>query len=139
MSNIEASPVPVKIGDHEFLMKPLTNKNSGEINNFIKMNILSLASDFCTSARDQRIVDATMSAAMEKASNVDWMTQPERMDKIENLLHIFWISVRDSVGDMSKDKFCSLVMSKDTPENLNRLMEALTLVNPILRSKSKEE
>ena len=138
MSNITAAPAPFKLGDQDFLMSPLTDRDIQEVNNFIKQDILTAAREGCKNETNIIIVQAMMKAAMEQASKVDWIMDSTLLQTIDRLTYLIWIGTRNNNPKMTRVSFAKLFM-EDWEKNIDICMEALQNVNPSLLRKKMEQ
>lgn len=135
MTNPQAAPAPFSFGGQDFHMAPLTDKDRGELNHFIKMQIIKVARDSCQGETNPLIINGLMKAAMSEVSSIDWMVQPELLEAPSNILYLFWIGVR-ATANCSKEDFNNLVLS-NWEEAFGACMDAMRLVNPTLLSKKQ--
>lgn len=138
MGNIAAAPVGIILSGQEFIMSPLRDKDVQEINNFIKQDILNTARTFCKTEPDDRIVQATMKAAMEQASKVDWLLNFDLLQTIERVAFLFWVCVKNSAPNPTRVDFTK-IMIEDWEKNFDICMDALKLVNPTLMKQKKDQ
>jgi len=138
MSNISAAPVAFKMNDVEYLMSPLTDRDIDELNNFIKQGILSAAKEFCENTRSQDIINATMKAAMDKVSSIDWLTNPDLLETAENVTYLLWMGARNNNPKPTRGEFKKAVLL-DWSTNFDLCMEILQLVNPFLLKKKESQ
>jgi len=129
--NISAAPVLFKLGEQEFLMSPLTDRDIQELNNFIKQNILAAAREFCKSENNINMINAVMKAAMEQVSKVDWILNSDLLESVERIAYLLWLGVRNNPPKPSRSDFMQTLM-QDWNENFKICMDTLQLINPFL-------
>lgn len=133
MSNPQAAPVHLVLSGQEFLMSPFTDRDIGELNNFIRMQILASARDsMMTPGTPAVIVEATMKAAVAETLKIDWVTDPDLLSNSERIIYLFWMGIRNHPPRPSKTDFSSLLL-QDWEKNFPACMDALQAVNPTLR------
>jgi len=130
MPNEQASPAPLMISGKQFSMHPFTDKDIGEINNFLKAQIITTASDSALPGMPQMVVDSIMKAAMELTTKIDWLANPGQVETIPAMLYMFWVSIRRG-STITRQEFGDL-MILEWDANFKRGMETLKLVNPTL-------
>lgn len=134
--NPSGAPTPLNLNGVDYLMSPLTDEDTDELNNFLKQRVLTTARSFCEGEKNKDIIDATMKAAMDKAVNVDWMSNPELLENVPGMVYLLWIGVRKNDPKPSRAEF-KKALEQDWEVNLDRAMDALKLVNPFLSRQSR--
>lgn len=138
MSNIAASSMEIELSGNVFTMSPLRDKEIQEVNLFIKKDILNTAREFCKTESDERIVQATMKAAMEQASKIDWILNFGLLQTIDRVAYLFWVCIKNNPPQPSRDVFTAILLS-DWEINFDKCMDALKLVNPTLMKQKKDQ
>ena len=138
MTNPSGAPVSVTISETEFFMSPLTSKDIGELNNYIKQELLSSAKESCKDESNQMIVDAMMRAAMGQIRSVDWISDFKLLQSADKLSYLLWLGVRKNDPKPTREAF-TILMLQTWEENFEKGMAALQLVNPFLQKKEEEE
>lgn len=131
MSNVSGAPAPFKVNDVSFSMSPLTDQDTQELNNFLKQRVLQTAREFCRGETDKNIIDATMKAAMDKAVDIDWMSDPGLLESLDPCVYLFWLGCRNNEPKKTREEF-KREMMQDWESNFDEAMGALRLVNPFL-------
>ena len=131
MSNPAGAPTSITLGDAEFLMAPLTDRDIQELNNFIKQDILKNAKDSCRSETNIILVEATMKAALAQVSKVDWILNSDLLQSIDRIAYLLWMGVRSNPPKPTREMFTEVLL-QDWAEYFDICMEAMQLVNPFL-------
>jgi len=129
VSNPQASPVSVDINGNDYRMSPLTDRNIGEINNYIRSNLIKAARESLTDDTPQNLVDTTLRVAMKEAQKLDWMRDAELIQSPEVLLYVFWLSFQKE-SPCTKDELATDLFTD--MDALDRCMDSFMLIQPLM-------
>lgn len=129
MSNPSASPAPVTINGKTYRMSPLTDRDIGEINNYIRSKYIKVARDSIEENTPPHLIDATIRTAMQEAQKLDWMRDPKLLNAPDVLIYMFWLSLKTETG-VTQDEF-----AKDVFEDIDCLdtcLDTFMLIQPLM-------
>lgn len=134
MANLSAAPAPFTINGTQYYMSPLTGKDREELNNFIRVGIMQTARAFLVGEKDQKVIDATMRAALDKASRVDWMTDDSNLNSFPVISYLLWLGVKANDASVTREAWEEALL-KEFDVNVDAAMLAFQLANPFAGTK----
>lgn len=105
MPNITGASGEVTIGEHVYTMSPITDRDIGDLNIWLRAKMIAAARESIPSGANQRVEDNTMSVAMRVASKMDWLNDPSTLTMPENLLRLIWQLMRKRQPDLTSEVF----------------------------------
>jgi len=130
MSNPQASPALVSINGNEYLVSPLTDRNIGEINNYIRSQAIKTARESFDPNDPPEVKELTLRIAIQEAAKVDWTETPGIITNPDYMMYVFWTALRKNHPELTRETFTQEVL--EDPEAVGNLMDAFTLVQPFL-------
>lgn len=129
IKNPQAAPMPIKIGEREFEMAPLSDRGIEAINMYIRSRILQVAQDSITENTSPVAAKATMTAAMDKAMGTNWLKDIDLIGEPEYFVQVLWtgITLANPRVDISRDDFAMLFYA-----NIDEATKSFFNVFPVL-------
>ena len=130
MSNPQASAVPVQINGKSFRVSPLTDRNIGEVNHYLRSKAIKTARESLDKDTPPDLVDATLRIAIQEASKIDWTDDVSLIMAPDCMMYIFWLSLQREHPNYTQEDFSQDVGSD--PECLARIMDAFNICQPFM-------
>lgn len=128
MPNITGAPGEVTINQRVFIMSPITDKDVGELNNWLRGRMLSAARASIPegSPDEEKIMDQAMRSALK----MDWMANRHLMTSPEHLLRMLWQLMRKEQPNLTSEEFSRELLAD--PAALTRCRDTFRLLHPLL-------
>ena len=130
MGNPQASSAPVMIGETEYRISPLTDRDIGEINNYLRSQAIRAARQSINVAEEPAMAELTLRIAMQEANKIDWTKDPSLITGQDCIIYVFWLGMRREHPDLTQEEFSRLLLAD--PDALEGIMDAFMLVQPFL-------
>lgn len=96
MAHITAAPAPVHVGDKEFMMSPLTDRDIEEVNNWLRGTFLRIVKESFDATWTPGDRDEALGAAIARARKMTFMSGEgmELMRSSEAVARLLWQGVK---------------------------------------------
>lgn len=133
---ITGAAVPLKIGDKEFMMSPLTDRDIVELDLWVQAKYVQIARE---SARDENLQERNRieELATKTAASLTWMhgTGAQILASVDGMARLVWQAVRKNHPSVSLSELRALMFSE---ENIKAAQEAFAKANKVPRQSVKK-
>jgi len=136
-SRLAASPGELHFGDKTLRMRPLTDRDIGELDGWLRQRIIRSARESLPPGSTQAEREETLSLAMREAATASLISPygVRVMSTPEGLARLVWQSVRLDHPEQTPESILALLYS---PENIRAANEAFMELNSVPESKNPE-
>lgn len=147
MPQVTAASMPITIGKRTFEMRPLTDRDVDEINNWLRSTFIQMARNAFTPDMKSSEREEMLGVAMSKARKLSFMSGEgaEVIGSIDGVSRVLWQGCRSKHPTLTFEEFYGHVFAlKDiSPEDLAHDIEASMLIwqeiNVGVKAIAKEE
>ena len=130
MPDVTAATFPVTIGDKQYHMSPLSDKDIEELNNMFRADMIRAAQASLTEDMSEAERREVLSAAMREAQQFTWYGDADEsrrvMKQIPSIARIVWMSVRRASPDARLEDIQKALFD---PNNLDATMTVWKQLN----------
>jgi len=105
-AELTAAPVELKAGERTYLMHPLTEKDFGEFERWVRSLTIQTGRDACEGIEDEEGRQEVLQAAFAAAAKIS-LSSPEckaSMRTVEGVQRLVWYSLRRGDGRLTLEK-----------------------------------
>lgn len=129
MGNMAMASIPVKFGDAEYSMSPLTDRDRAELDNWVRSEYLATAK-IAAGEPDGEHYDAVMRIALQEAPSMTWIRHPgsKIVATTRGIARLAWQGIKHNHPKVSHDDLIALM---STVVAIKEFREKYGIVNDV--------
>ncbi len=133
-----AAPGEIRIGDKTYQMSPLSDKDIGELDNWIRVRVVRLARQSLIGGETSAERRETMQAAFEYATSLTWLDKgAEEMATLEGAARLLWQVLKKNHPELEvQDLEVAIV---DGTINIDESMDTFDLLHGTVDNTGKKK
>jgi len=132
MPQVTAASYPIKIGDKTYEMRPLTDRDVDEINNWLRSTFIQMARNSFTPDMKAAEREETLSVAMSRARKLSFMSGEgaEVIGSIDGVSRVLWQGCRSKHPTLTFEEFYAEIfrLKDKSAQDLANDIEASMLI-----------
>jgi len=125
------------LGDREFVLSRLTDRDLSELDEWLRARIIKMAQASLPDDASDKLFERTMGVAMSKAMRTTWMSGDgaRMMATPDGMARIIWQSAHHEDPDVEYEELRRLMF---VPENVKTTNEAMKSIRPRVPTSAKK-
>lgn len=123
-----AASDPLVLGDREFQMSPLTDKDIAELDSWIQSRCIEIARNSLPPDASQELRNETIQSAIEVAMSMTWLSGrgAKILATVQGMTRLVWVSIRKNHPDVTPAQLQAYMLD---PENIQKANLAFSRLN----------
>lgn len=130
MPDVTAASFPVTIGEREYMMSPLSDRDIEEVNNWLRATYIQMARASITPDMTAAQREETLAVAMREARQINWYDRDSGgrlMQDLGGVSRVFWQSLKKRHPDLTHDEVRAWCVDPVTVQSLVTVWKELNL------------
>ncbi len=124
-AEMTAAPVDVRIGERAFRVSPLTDRDIGELDNYLRSKVVRIARESLPANASEADRQLTMRAAVNESLSISWLSHcGQELRTIDGIARWLWQILHREHPDLTIDDVSRL--ATDNPGDVREALDVFT-------------